>query len=52
MLSISHVGKTYANAVRAIGCVPLYSTSWENQASRAVAAKLGLLRYAATLSIV
>lgn len=31
--------------------VPLYSTSWENQASQAVAEKLGLVRYGVDLHI-
>ena len=36
---------SWANAVRRIGPIPLYSTSWENGASRAVAERLGLVRY-------
>ena len=35
----------WANLVRKAGCVPLYSTSWENVASRALASRLGLLQY-------
>ena len=38
-------------AVRESGRVPLYSTSWENLASRSVARKLGLVLYGADLSI-
>lgn len=36
----------WARAVCAGGRVPLYSTSWENEASRATARSLGLLPYA------
>jgi hypothetical protein len=35
----------WARAVRALGRVPLYSTSWENAASRAVARTLGLVHF-------
>jgi RimJ/RimL family protein N-acetyltransferase len=31
----------WANAVAALGALPLYSTSWENEASQGVAARLG-----------
>ena len=41
----------WARAVRATGRIPLYSTSWDNQASLAVARKLGLVAYAGTWSI-
>jgi hypothetical protein len=41
----------WAHAVRAIGRIPLYSTSWDNLASRAVARKLGLVQYGTDLSI-
>jgi RimJ/RimL family protein N-acetyltransferase len=41
----------WAMAVREIGIAPLYSTSWENEASRAVASRLGLVQYGATLHI-
>jgi len=41
----------WAAAVHATGRIPLYSTSWENAASRRVAAKLGLVQYAANFSI-
>jgi hypothetical protein len=34
----------WAAAVRRLGAVPLYSTSWENLASQGVAAKLGCAR--------
>jgi RimJ/RimL family protein N-acetyltransferase len=42
---------TWANGVRAGGRVPLYSTSWDNPASQAVAQKLGLVLYGVQLSI-
>ena len=42
---------TAALAIRASGRVPLYSTSWTNHASLAVARKMGLEMYASTWSI-
>ena len=41
----------WAGAVRALGAEPLYSTSWQNAASRAVARKLGLVLYGTDLNI-
>ena len=41
----------WARAVRQEGRVPLYSTSWDNLASRSVARKLGLVLYGTDLSI-
>ncbi len=41
----------WAQAVRGEGRIPLYSTSWDNLASRSVARKLGLLLYGADYSI-
>jgi RimJ/RimL family protein N-acetyltransferase len=41
----------WAAATRAIGKLPLYSTSWDNTASQAVAAKLGALLYGVDFSI-
>lgn len=41
----------WARAVRDMGHVPLYSTSWQNDASRAVACKLGLIRFGNDLHI-
>lgn len=41
----------WALAVRASGRVPLYSTSWENGASLAVARRLGLVAYACGWSL-
>ena len=41
----------WARAVRDMGLVPLYSTSWENESSRAVARKLGLIPYGVDLHI-
>ncbi len=41
----------WAKAVRAMGRTPLYSTSWQNSASRALARRLGLLIFGADLHI-
>ena len=45
------VTAAWARAVRARGLVPLSGTSWKNLASQRVAAKLGLIRVAASLGI-
>ena len=47
----TQVTAAWALAVRASGRVPLYSTSWENGASLAVARKLGLVAYACGWSL-
>jgi hypothetical protein len=47
----SAVTAAWAQAVRARGIFPLYGTSWHNRASQRVAAKLGLIRVAGSLSI-
>ena len=39
---------SWARLVLDQGCVPLYSTSWENQASRVLARKLRLVQYGST----
>jgi GNAT superfamily N-acetyltransferase len=41
----------WARLVRAMGAVPLYSTSWENLASQAVAKKLRLVTYGADFQV-
>jgi RimJ/RimL family protein N-acetyltransferase len=41
----------WATAVRQLGLIPLYSTSWENTASQGVARKLGMVRYGDDWSI-
>jgi hypothetical protein len=40
----------WARAIRATGRIPLYSTSWHNLASQAVARRLGLVQYGTNLS--
>jgi hypothetical protein len=47
----SAVTLAWAAAIRRMGRVPLYSTSWDNVASLRVANKLGLMIYGAELSI-
>lgn len=55
----AHRGKGYAaaavacwaNALRRQGCIPLYSTSWDNLASQAVARKLEMVCYGEDWSV-
>ena len=42
----------WARLVRAMGAVPLYSTSWENTASQALAKKLRLVQYGTDCHII
>jgi len=41
----------WARAVREMNRIPLYSTSWTNEPSRALARKIGLIQYGADLHI-
>jgi RimJ/RimL family protein N-acetyltransferase len=41
----------WAHIIRAGGRIPLYSTSWDNHASQAVARRLGLVQYGTDLSL-
>ena len=47
----ARVTAAWALAVRSSGRVPLYSTSWTNRSSLAVARKLGLIAYASSWSL-
>ena len=45
----ARVVATWAKAVQEMARVPLYSTSWDNEPSRALAKKLGLIQYGVDL---
>jgi RimJ/RimL family protein N-acetyltransferase len=47
----AEIVRGWAAGIRAMGRLPLYSTSWENAASQAIAAKLGAVLYGADFSI-
>lgn len=47
----ARVVAAWAREVRDMGRVPLYSTSWKNEASRAVARKLALICFGNDLHI-
>jgi len=48
----AQVTTAWAQAIRAEGLLPIYSTSWDNRESRAVARKLGLTEVASDWSVV
>jgi RimJ/RimL family protein N-acetyltransferase len=41
----------WAAEIRALGLLPLYSTSWDNEASQGVARRLGMIRYGIDVSL-
>jgi RimJ/RimL family protein N-acetyltransferase len=47
----ARVAAAWAIRVRALGAEPLYSTSWENATSRAVARKLALVHFGNDLHV-
>jgi predicted GNAT family acetyltransferase len=47
----AEVVASWAGAVRAAGVTPLYSTSWTNTPSQAVARKLGLICFGSDLHL-
>jgi hypothetical protein len=47
----TQVARGWAEAVRSTGRLPLYSTSWSNHASQAIAKKLGAVQYGVDYSL-
>lgn len=47
----AHAVTAWASRLRTAGRIPLYSTSWENESSRRLARRLGLIQYGSVLHV-